>query len=89
MKKHYFAGYNEVLCMGHFFVAVFEDKETRDKWVAFQDSASIRYGETEANCQLHRIALDDEEAECCLKILESSDCHREEDLGNDNMFWIS
>lgn len=86
MKTYYFAAYEEVM-ESTFEVAVFEDEEARDKWVAFQDRGSIMNGETEANCELHRIALDGVDAECCYKVLEN--CNRESDLLNDNMFWIS
>lgn len=86
MKAYYFAAYGEVI-ESFFEVAVFEDEEARDKWVAFQDPGAIMSGETEETCGLHRVALDDLEAETCCKILEN--CNREDDLLNDNMFWIT
>lgn len=87
MKTYYFAAYQEVMEVT-FEVAVFEDEEARDKWVAFQDRGSIMNGEIADNCELHRVALDDLEAETCYRILEKN-CNREADLLNDNMFWIS
>lgn len=87
MKTYYFAGYEEVMEQT-FEVAVFEDEEARDKWVAFQDPGSIMNGETADNCELHRVALDDDiDIEDCYKVL--GNCNREADLLNDNMFWIS
>ena len=86
MKTYYFASFVETWDVGVCEVAVFEDKEARDKWVAFQDPASIRNGETEANCELHRMALDGIDAEFCYKVLET--CKREDDPENENMFWL-
>ena len=85
--KTYYLAFEEVMKTRIFEVAVFEDKEARDKWVAFQDHGSIVNGETENNCQLHRIALDDVDAEYYYEMLEN--CNREADLLNDNMFWIT
>ena len=87
MKTYYFASFVETWDVGFFEVAVFEDKEARDKWVAFQDQGSIANGETADNCELHRMAIDGIEAEECYKMLDI--CDREDDLLNDNMFWIT
>lgn len=87
MKTYYFASFVETWDAGFFEVAVFEDKETRDKWVSFQDRGSIMSGETEDNCQLHRMPIDGVEAEGCYKMIDI--CDREDDLLNDNMFWIT
>ena len=87
MKTYYFASYVETWGAGIYEVAVFEDEEARNKWVAFQDHGSIVNGETAENCELHRMALDDIDAEFCYKVLEN--CNRENDLLNSNMFWIT
>lgn len=88
MKTYYFASFVETWDIGFFEVAVFEDKEARDKWVAFQDPASVRVGETEANCELHRMALDDDiDVELYYKMLDT--CNREDDPENEKMFWLT
>lgn len=87
MKTYYFASFVETWDIGFYEVAVFEDEEDRDKWVAFQDAVSIRDGETEKNCTLHRMALDGIDAEGCYKMLDI--CDREDDPENENMFWLT